>query len=412
MPSKPLSEQLKTDRALYLSAILLYLILALLTPRFGHSWDTYCWEQWTALIQKHGLGAAYANGSPVNYLPLFLYVLKGFSYFVSPEQLHDAMYLLKPISLLFDFGSILIILKLLPAGAYRIALLLAGMLNPGFIYNTYIWNQVDGVLSFFVMLSLLLAVKRKTTLSAFAFLLAFNFKLQAIVFMPLLGLLWLPELSLKKTAGILAMLGICQSLIVLPFVLSGHGKNMIAVVFNSVDYFSFVSMNAYNMWYFIFSGELNSMSDTVSLGGIVSAKQLGLFLFFAASALVLAPLMHATVNRMRKTSAYMPGMEQILMTAALLICFFFYFNTQMHERYIHPLMVFSTALAFVYKRWLQWVLFSICYVLSLESICHYTGYTLIPEDWMNPRFLAAGYAAGICLLLAGWIRLKPFKTAN
>lgn len=412
MPSKPLSEHLKTDRALYLSAILLYLILALLTPRFGHSWDTYCWEQWTALMQKHGLGAAYADGSPVNYLPLFLYVLKGFSFFVSPENLHDAMYLLKPISLLFDFGTILLILKLMPAGAYRIGLLTAGMLNPGYLYNTYIWNQVDGVLGFFVMLSMLLAVQRKTTPSALAFLLAFNFKLQAVVFLPLLGLLWLPELSLKKASRILALMGLCQALIVLPFVLSGHGKNMVAVVFNSVDYFSFVSMNAYNMWYFIYSGALNQMSDTVLMGGIISAKQFGLLLFFASSALVLTPVMLASYKRLRNKSAQMPGTEQILITASLLICFFFYFNTQMHERYIHPLLVFSTALAFVYKRWLQWVLFSICYALSLESICHYTGYTLIPEDWMNPVYLATGYAAGMCLLLADWIKLRPFKTVN
>ena len=66
----------KNKYYLPLIAAISYLTLVVLSPKNGHEWDNYCWGLWAETIQSKGLAAAYNSNSVINYLPLYLYVLK------------------------------------------------------------------------------------------------------------------------------------------------------------------------------------------------------------------------------------------------------------------------------------------------------------------------------------------------
>ncbi len=82
-------------------------------------------------------------------------------------------------------------------------------------------------------------------------------------------------------------------------------------------------------------GALRHVSDQDKFIGI-TYHYWGLLLFFTASAMALWPLAKTCYYKWRDREAESPGTELVWITAALIPSIFFYFNTQMHERYIHP----------------------------------------------------------------------------
>lgn len=411
MPEKSVFWENARKYSLPLAAVLVFAIALIFLPRKSHDWDAYCWGLWAELIANKGLTAVYDAGSPVNYLPLYLYALKLYALLVPVKDLFDMSYLLKAFTFLFDITSALIIVSLVPEKKRRVKLFLFCFLNAGFVYNSLIWNQVDGILACFVLASFYMAVKHRLLPSALFALLAVNLKLQGIVFIPLLFLLWLPQLRLRNTILTLSSTLTLQILIILPYLLKGNAANILDVISGSVDYYPSLSMNAFNFWHLMYKGDLMFAKDNgIFLAGL-SCKQFGLLLFGLGSLLVLSPMLLQSRQYLKHRIIPIYPLQQMLLTAALCAFFFFFFNTQMHERYIHPVMVFSTVLAFTFGHWRQWLLIGFTYALSLESICHFF-FTDSSALLFQPRVLATAYALGLADLLLLWFRSKPFKMAS
>ena len=72
--------------------------------------------------------------------------------------------------------------------------------NPAVIYNAAVWGQYDAIYTFFLILSLMLALKSKPKLSAVAFAIGLLTKPQGIVLAPLVGFLDLQEKRFEKPA--------------------------------------------------------------------------------------------------------------------------------------------------------------------------------------------------------------------
>ncbi len=70
--------------------------------------------------------------------------------------------------------------------------------NPAVIYNAAVWGQFDAVYTFFLVLSLVLALKSKPELSAVAFALGLLTKPQGIALLPLIAFLIYKKGGLKK----------------------------------------------------------------------------------------------------------------------------------------------------------------------------------------------------------------------
>ena len=399
----------KNKYLLPLISVITYLVLVFLAPKQGHDWDNYCWGLWAEMIQNKGLAAAYNSDSVINYLPLYLYVLKIYALLIPKAALFEMTYCLKAIGLLFDTAAIFILTRFIDQENKQWKYFLLGLLNIGFIYNSFIWNQVDGVLSFFVFTSILAAHKQKPILAICLFVLAINFKLQGIIFLPIL-LALLTESFNKRMFIKGALTVIClQLLILLPFIIAGNVWNVWETVKGSMDYYPSISMNAYNFWYFFYEGSLMFVKDSNIFIFGFTHKQIGLTLFIGGSTIVLLPLFVQSIKRIFRMESEKTKLKNIFLSATLLPFLFFYFNTQMHERYVHTALIFSTGLAFLYGAWGQWILLSIAYALSLESICKILKLENYNTVIFQPNFISILYAINLAILFYHWSKTKPLK---
>ncbi len=374
------SLKLNNKTPVLLCVFAIYIIAYWFLPTSGHSWDNYCWGLWSSEMKTKGLFYAYDKGSVINYLPLYVYVLYFYSLLCdSVQTCFENVHLIRLFTLLFDLGSLILITQFIRGSLKKILLILLGVANLGLIYNTYFWGQVDSIFTFFLVLSLLSILKRKPTLSILAYILAINFKLQAIAFLPIFAILWIAYIPKRKYIPLILYAVGLQLLILLPFIINGSAKNIISVAIYSVDYFKSISMNAFNIWYLILSGDLMQTNDQ-DIFYIFCYKQIGLFLYCLSLLCTLLPLIILIWRKKTITLKF-----YILVYILVGYCFF-YFNTQMHERYIHPVIIGSTILAFYYKDWLVWAILTLNYLFTLDEIVcslgiNYTEYSMI----FNPR---------------------------
>lgn len=399
------SPTLKNIKPLLLPAAVIYAMVIIVMPDFGHDWDTACWWMWASQLKEQGIVSAYDEHSTINYLPLFPYILKLYSMFLDYSQLASHIHYLKAITWLFDTASILLLCSMLNTESKRINYFIYGLLNVGFFYNTLIWNQVDGILSFFLFASFWCGWQKKQLLSVLLFVMALNFKLQGIVFAPVLAVFWLSDISIKKAAVRLLAVVVLQTVILLPFLINGNVKFMLKVAFGSVDYFSFVSLNAFNIWHLLIDGNLRYMPDNTEFVLGMTHKSFGLLMFVIAMLFICAPLYYKLLKKRLKGEVLQLNLYLMLMAMALTGYVFYFFNTQMHERYIHPVLIFITALAFIYRHWVVWLLVSIAYALSLEFVCRYFALNNYNTLIFHPKFMASLFAIGLVILAVKWVKL-------
>jgi hypothetical protein len=83
---------------------------------------------------------------------------------------------------------------------------------------------------------------------------------------------------------------------------------------------------------------------------------------------------------------------------------FFFFNTEMHERYSHPAMVFLTAYMVYLRRYYLFTLFLLTYALNLEGAIHYFQLPDYNIFVFNPRFIGTLYVLFIASILYFYFR--------
>ncbi|HYC29746.1 MAG TPA: hypothetical protein VEB42_13030, partial [Chitinophagaceae bacterium] len=248
--------------------------------------------------------------------------------------------------------------------------------------------------SFLIFIACLAAWRGNIIWSGLAFILAVNFKLQSIVYLPIIGLLWLPYFldpaKWKKLAIAIGLIIVLQLLILLPFLLEGDLDKMVKVVAGSVDHYPVISANAFNMWYWFIDGDPYGVTDRIEFLGI-TAKNWGLGSFFFSSFILLMPVLLLVIKEIKKGLA--SGKEEmldiILIAGALVTMNFFFFCTQMHERYSHPAMIFACAYTIRNRKWGLLLLFFLAYFLNMEKVMQYLEWENYDTFIYNPRFVAS-----------------------
>jgi Gpi18-like mannosyltransferase len=402
------------DRHLYITAIIIWLLGIGLMPKFCHGWDNYCWGYWSEIIHNKGLTAVYADKSPINYPPLFIYILKAYSTLAPDANFFKYTYCLKALTWAFDVGSLILICKCLPKQSKTWHYLSISALSPAWFYNTMIWNQVDGILAFWVLLAILMAFKGQAKWAIIACIMALNFKIQAIVSLPLIGLICLYNKDYKGLllGGLIGL--ILQILILSPFIYIGQVDRVWLMATGSMDYFPYVSMNAHNLWHIVFNGDLTHMPDAQIIAFGLSLKTIGLLLFFVSSAIILWPLIIGIIKSYKTIPSERISLnfEAILLINCLISFVFFYFNTQMHERYIHPSIISSLALAIIYRHWWQWILLGLTYFFSLESLLQFLGLHIYHTAVFHPKAIAVLYGTTAIYWTYLFIKTPLFKKAT
>lgn len=396
------------------SIVFLFLFLCFAVTYFhGFDWDVHCWAVWSAHIFHHGLPQAY--DAPYNtYMPVYQYILYFFAELQdSEEAIHRNINYIRAITLLFEFAGLWYIYKWVDKKiSYHLVVLFA-MLNLAYSYNTVIWGQVDGISSALAFIAMYYGTNRKPLLSALFMMLAVNMKLQVIIFIPVWGLLYLNNVAREKSWKAfflppLLMIAV-QVLLLVPFMFYEKGLQQVYnAVFTSVGTFPKVSVFAFNIWYWICpTNPVETLDSEILLLGM-SYKSVGLLLFFSFSLLAMLPMIiNISKSLFRKDAVLWPSREQVWLVCSLIAVFFFYFNTQMHERYSHPAFIFITAYAFYSRHWLPYILFSAAYLLNLDKILRAFRMSNYDVFIYNERFIAVLYGATIILLAIRLIRQKP-----
>jgi len=397
--------------------VLLYALLLLLLPHAGYDGDMGFWLRWATYSFDYGLGNVYRIPDN-NYNPFYHYILWLYGQLAgSVYRLQRYAHLLKAFTLVFDFAGAFWAASLVPERSRRFGLALVLLLNIGYLYNTMIWIQVDSIYTFFSFGAVVLAARQRPVASLLLYVLALASKTQAIIFLPPLLLLWGPQWwrqPRRLAQGLLA--GAALTLLLLaPFIWwswENGVPRIIEINATAANLYPKLSLNAYNLWYLITEFQsLPETSDLLPFAGLTFRKW-GLIFFLTSSAVALLPLLAAAWQAWRPRAASpgpAPSLVLVLLSCGIIPLLFTFFNTQMHERYWHPALLFLAAYGFVRRDYLPMVIMSVAYFLHLERGLQYLQLLNYDIFYFQPKFVAALFALLIGLLLWKIYRLAPWR---
>ncbi len=392
-----------------LTTLLLSGVIFFFMPSLYFDGDVHWWIEWSKYIQQHGFSAAYTD-PVINYQPGLLYLLQVYVW-MCPATIETSISVLKSLILVFDVGSVLLVGYILQRYHRSPFWALMILLNPGYLYNTLLWGQVDSMYMFFCFLTLVWMILGRPYWAIMAFAFSLMMKPQAIFLGPFLlllyaGWLWQSKERILKSAlvFVFSILMICA-----PFILNGQGMNLIEITFGAIDRVPAVSMHAYNSWHLFFPGkDLVWMPDSILFLGL-TLKSWGMIMFFIALLFTLKPFYKfINVSIFNSKEELLKLGPLFLMGAAAVNLVFFYFNTQMHERYIHAAILFVGTASIINKNYWAYILLSLAYFLSLDTLMHHCRFPEFiykaPLPY-HPIFISLLFLTTLILL---WKELKCF----
>lgn len=381
------------EKHFFITLLVIFTIAVIFMPYTALVGDYNDFMKWLTHMRDNSLAFAYTlKGN--NYFPIFNYILYSFTWiFNSIDDISKNIYYAKIILLAFDFGSIAIagwiLKKFKKPQLYSLLILF----NPGFFYNSWIWGQIESLYIFFAFASIILAFYKHPNWSVALYILAFYSKLQAIVFLPGLILLLAPQFLSKPKLIFQAILSffVTHFILLAPFILAGQLGNMYNNVMKSVDLFPIVTVNAYNFWVMIFGGSIGAVNDSTILI-FWSYKVWGMILFCLTSAFALWPLFWDFIKKPKQElTTSKENLYKIILINALIALIFFYFPTQMHERYLQPAILLF-GMVFLLKpnkiTGLAFFLTSITYAIHLERIMRFLQLPEIAYTLMSSRVIS------------------------
>ena len=342
--------------------------------------DLVDWQQWSQDLLTGDWRHFYA-ASGSDYLPGYLYVLwalghvqQAFNHAPDAIQgwLPSTTVLFKLPAMIADLVTVAVIYwagrRWVPsAAAYLAALSYA--VNPGVIYNSTVWGQVDSVPALFMLLALVLLLESRPGPSGVSLALSALCKPTAVVLLPLCLFIlcyrrrWRDLLSFGAA-------GLATSIVVFfPFI--PYDTNPLTFAHHvftvTSGRYPFLTINAFNLWVLV-QGKLGFLSDANLVLGVRYAA-LG-WAMLATLSVVAGSLLALRLRRF-------PGEEvkTVLAVGSILMLGFFVLLTRMHERHLLPALPLLALTSAVWPRyWLPYCWLSAAYFLNVW----YAYYVLLP----------------------------------
>lgn len=417
MKLKKLSE---IQKQWLLLAFMIYVTFVSMMWKWGLQGDMMFWMTWSKQIYNHGFSSVYDSGC--NYLPAYLYFL----YFHTKIQgnlidIQDNLYTIKYYTFIFDMLGAFLAVWFVRDKFKKVFYFLILLFNVAYIYNTVMWAQVDAIYTFFGFAALIAALERKIIFSILLLFISLNFKLQAIVFIPVIGLILLPQIIIKEgflklTASFVVCI-LLEVFILFPFIIHGRLHQIMHVISGSVGYYPYPAVGAFNVWsIFLPSQNIESMqliTDDTKFG-FISYKNIGFLLFSFTTFLAIFPLVKYLYKKYINKESEKFSLEKVFLITGLVALNFYFFNTQMHERYAHPVILLIAAFSFLSKKIFPLLLASVAYFLNLEGICWYLNLhieTYKTGLLFNPKLVAVLYLLLIGILYYHLYTEKHTKTS-
>ncbi len=263
------------------------------------------------------------------------------------------------ISNLFENWSLVI-------GHSPLGLLLASvyLLNPISLIDGAWWGQVDSLGVFIFLLAIVAALTKRPTLAGVIYMVALMTKLQNMIYGPLFFLFIWQTMGYQGIVRSIAGSALAFFGLNIEFLLAREMGRVISSLTQNFDYFPWMSLNAFNLWWIVAGTKGMQVSDKLLAIGIINAKTLGLLLFssfylFAMLRqffpLIVKWLNGQIVTRKNTTASQQFNNSsnitienddngkralQIFLESLIIVnAAFFLFQTQSHDRYAFPLSV-------------------------------------------------------------------------
>ncbi len=297
-----------------------------LFPLQGGQGDLNTYVSWFNTAAEQG-GSFYSylwsnpNTAWVDYPPFNVYIFWLFGSIAKALATYgvSAIAIVKLVPNIFDLAiAALIYLFVRKQLSFKLTLVTVGLyaFNPAVIFNAAIWGQFDAIYTFFLVLSLILALKSKPELSAAAFALGILTKPQGIALLPLIAYLVIKKTGLKRLTLSILSFAATIFIVILPLEWSNPVTFLSRIYLGAYGNYQYTSINAFNFWgmfgLWIPDGGLNIIGWAL-FGTVVAFTMYFLHRRFKFSGQILA-----------------------VFAAFMLFFSFFMLPTRIHERYLFP----------------------------------------------------------------------------
>ncbi|MGO8805596.1 MAG: hypothetical protein ACLQO7_03180 [Candidatus Bathyarchaeia archaeon] len=303
---------------------------------------------------------------------------------------------------IFDIGTAaLIFIFVRKQSSFKLALAATALyaFNPAVIYDSAVWGQFDAIYTFFLVLSLMLALRSKPKLSAAAFAVAILTKPQGIALAPLVAFLIYKKNGLKETILSVVAFAVTVFVVILPFDWSGSPITFLTnIYFVAYKGYAYTSINAFNLW-----GLISGMWVPDGFLNIVGWALFGVFAIFTLYLL----------NKRFKTSS-----EFIAVYAAFMLLFaFFMLPTRIHERYMFPaIAAMALMVPFIKKARLIYAVLTATFLINISYVLYQlNSHPYAPNLTGDPVVLTVSAINLLMLIYASivmwdkrtWLKAEP-----
>ncbi|MDR0372794.1 MAG: glycosyltransferase family 39 protein [Nitrososphaerota archaeon] len=365
-------------------AVLLASALALrilLFPLQGYVNDMSTYQYWFNAAATQGIHPFYTyvlqHAGWIDYPPFNVYIFWAFGSLARAVSSVDPVFFVKLAPVIFDLAtSTLIYLFLRRQLTFKRTLIATAFyaFNPAIIFNVAIWGQFDAIYTFFLVLALILALKKKPEAAAVVFSVALLTKPQGIALLPLIALVIFKENGTKRLLTAIAAFATTIFVVILPFEWNGNPVDFLSrIYFGAYSGYQYSSINAFNLW-----GLFGLWIPDVGLY-ITGWIMFGVFSVFTLY--ILHKRFHAS------------GELLAVFVAFLLLFAFFMLPTRIHERYLFPvismlvlLLPFTKKIRLLYAALTATLFINQAYVLSFLNSGTFIEHNLIANtpqiDWV------------------------------
>ena len=346
--------------------IIAFFIRLLLIPNPGFEADISFWKSWGLAVLDFGIvkGLAVTNYNYPTPFGYFLALMPGvYRFFANPHNFNqywqntNLLFLIvsKMPAILADFGIAGLILWIgkhakklnfpeLPLSFYAV-LSLVFLFNPVTLIDGAWWGQVDSLGVIIFLGAFLLVLSNKPFLAGVIYMVAMLTKLQNMIYSPIFFLfLW----EMNGLDGLLK--GLAGSMVTffglnIEFILSHNMARVLESLTANYDYFPWLSLWAFNPWWIVSGGHgmpppLSCCTDKMLSIGLMNAKTVGLAFFSGGYLLAMLCMQPFSFLRGRKETDMGTVIYRFLTAFVLVNASFFLFQTESHDRYAFPLVVF------------------------------------------------------------------------
>lgn len=369
----------------------------------GHNSDFDFFEHWADRIVHSGFTTIYSiqvDRFECDYPPLYLYVVGFFGHVFNLFNLPIHTQLFDTFLKLFNLlAEAFFLWRFYKISGNRVFLFVM-LFSPVTILNAYGWGQIDILYSILVFTSVWLILREQLYGAAVFLGLSLALKTQTLLFLPIIGLLFLKaRAGIATKVGSFLLMGLVYLVPNLPFILyAPNPMDSINPHITAAGRYNFIAVNSFNLYWALWADfalklKLKFPPNDVLVFGLISRKLLAYGLFSIIYAWVLWMIM-----KLRNT--------ELIMQLIAFFCFsFFMFLPEMHERYLFPFFIFSAfVVSYDKKEYPFFIIISLLHVMNL--LWGWGEQKYVKQQWMfeSTRLIALATFVTWCFYAAHTFR--------